>query len=335
MTAVVGVLEGALKLSSDLKGSDPQQGNLQGHIVTHWSFYVFVPLTVVATVAIVVAGIFQMWPLLIGSCLFAITNIVGMINAYELSVNPAIEEGVKQLAAKVSTLTEENNSLKHIDDDVKESIKDLGTLDKEYQEAVKKGDSKLASMIQALAVTNKKLKESLKRAEKLEGIVNDLTKEIDSFTKESVKFAQENELLKNQNDSLANATKTLETDDVALGKDVTDLSKTKDDLEKLTQKHTDQIKLLKEIDALKVKAISDTKTELLKLIEENKQLQITISTADKATNNVGKVGDKLEKVDQDLDKKLKKLDDYETLLKLLKEQHKDVFEKWKEYLKTK
>lgn len=249
----IGMAHNALKLNNindKLQIEEPKtvEGSLQGKVITHPMFFVFLVGSIAGAIVAVVAGIFQMWPLLIVGGLLCVTNVAGIPFASALGMVPALEEGVKQLSEKVTSIAGKIADLHKVNNELRETEQKLQNTTKEYSKTVDEAKKELDKTKAELAAANDA---DIKTKKEVKSLLHNVT---DVFSISTKVFSQENKNLDKTNAETQKHIRTLSTEHTKLTQQASsiDLSvknfdKRTDDLEELAKFCGEEISSLKSI----------------------------------------------------------------------------------------
>lgn len=285
MSFAIGLAQDALSIAAGGAngGKSTPQGSLQGRIVTHWTFYMFVAGSVVGLTIAVAAGVMEMWVLLgVGAALCA-TNVVGAIYASMIGVIPALEEGVQKLADRVKTFSKTIQRLEESNTKLEQIRKAAENVAQEYKKEITQGKKSLEEKASELDSVRKKLDKSLEEAHKLKAVVETMGKQAELFSKEAVKLQQENNLLSKSVSTISLENTELKKSNSQMELSVHIFDEQTDNYENLAKASSEQIEIWKKhFDQVKESYIKN-RDELKLLREKEHNLGETTKTALKST----------------------------------------------------
>lgn len=281
MSFVLELAQGALKATTGLPdlNSKNSVGSLQGRVVTHWTFYMFMAGSAVGLVTTVVASVFQSWGLVILGGVLCATNVVGTIYASMLGPIPALEDETKRLGKQVATLNDDIKQLNIANDDLKGIQKKANEMEEEYKTSIKTGEKLLSDKVKEIQKVTTQLNEASEKVKKLETIVKDIGKQTEVFSKETIKLQEENGLLSKNVDKMSVENITLKKSSSKWELDIHEFDKKTDDYEKYSRETSKQLELWKSTFNQMKDIYIQNKNELNQVKEHTKKLEPIVANA--------------------------------------------------------
>lgn len=291
MSAVVTGAFEAVKLANKVTGSkdsDSKIGDLKGRKVRHWSYYLLLTGAALGVAAIVAASILKIILLIVCGSILFVTNGIGAYYVRKFETFKELEDYVEVMTTKINELYDYlmqfkrvNRELKQTADELDENLDETVEVWEHGYNSIKSEAAEIDSLTTRLEITTKQLK-------KMEEMYQTLQKGLNNFSNEIVVMTENRKDINDKVSDLANQ--------VTGAKDVlTSINSEKDKIEENNALY----------DQLNKKYLEF----LEELQKELKAFLLLHADAQNLTQTLGKQGDALVKVNDQIADSLKKIED--------------------------
>lgn len=165
-----------------LGGQEPNaNGQLDGHVIIHWSHYLLLGTGIVGLVTSVAAAILTQWPLVVATGILSATSFIGSYYIKELGVAKALEQIIQDLVTTIHNLYLQTITLQSQITELNTSKEDLKKVVDGYENGVKKSQDRIDDQTKKLQTLADQLKASEAKFAELKALYDPLKATVDQF----------------------------------------------------------------------------------------------------------------------------------------------------------
>ncbi|ADI37759.1 hypothetical protein [Waddlia chondrophila] len=301
-SALLSAAEAALALNDAVEEETGEaSGSLNGRVVTHWSYKLFIAGTVVGVVVAVACYAIGMHAIAIFGAFLAVTNGFAAFYIKKFAVLKTLEDYTGKLAKKV-------NDLKEVNQDLEKVNGGLQQIPSDWRAEIQKGKREIERKTRQLKDVSEKLQATERKLQKLAGITCEIQKRTGELSEAAVKFSKENQLFGEKVERLEEGVKKVEKYNVRLADLIMETDVNTDAYEKLNQQFSGQLQMQSDLFGLMKDLYIKAQKRMKDLEAQVDELGVVIPKAVKAAEEAKQVRLEMKQLRQEYEQVVNKLE---------------------------